>query len=45
VALSFVLRLLLGMSFASVWVCTEAWVSEVVPDALKTNEARDGRSI
>jgi MFS family permease len=32
VALSFVLRLLLGMSFAGVWVCTEAWINDVVPD-------------
>ncbi len=32
VALSFVLRLLLGMCFAGVWVCTEAWINDVVPD-------------
>jgi len=32
VALSFVLRLLLGMGFAGVWVCTEAWINHVVPD-------------
>jgi MFS family permease len=33
VALSFVLRLLLGISFAGVWVCTEAWINALVPDA------------
>jgi MFS family permease len=32
VALSFVWRLLLGMCFAGVWVCTEAWINDVVPD-------------
>lgn len=31
-ALSFVLRLLLGISFAGVWVCTEAWINALVSD-------------
>jgi MFS family permease len=33
IACSFALRFLLGICLAGVWVCTEAWLNDVVPDA------------